>query len=143
MNLNMLIISDLCIGSLKDLMRIKKKFQEGWSEQELISLLKEASEGLAHLEANNIAHRNVKPSNILIGDDKLTYKVVDFKSSIIMENRKKMVKSNIVGTPRYMSPELKQLYQELKSKNSARTSLTYDPYLSDVFSLGIVILELM
>jgi len=143
MSLNIIVVTELCIGSLKDIARLKKKNKDPWTEPELFMLLKDMAEALAHAENLGISHRNLKPSNILISEDKLTYKLVDFKSSLILEVGKKIIKANIVGTPRYMSPEMKLLYNELKSKSSLKTTLTYDPYLSDVFSLGLIILELM
>ena len=114
---------------------INKRFKEKnfYSEDELITILKQLSNALVYLQNNQIAHRDIKPENILLFHDKdtdeITYKICDFgeaKEKIKVNTRHKSIR----GTDFYMSPILfKGLTQEEKFVRD-------NPYKSDVFSLG-------
>ena len=81
--------------------------------------------GLAYLKHEKRVHRDLKPSNILInslGEIKLT----DFGVSKDLQNSIAMC-TTFVGTFKYMSPE--------RMKN-----MPYS-YASDVWSLGIILIE--
>jgi len=137
------IVTEFGVANLKELMKLRKKLDIPWQENELLILLKEIASPLAHCESLGIAHRNVKPSNIFFGEDKLTLKLVDFKLSLLLDKRQRIIETNVVGTPRYMSYELKMIYNELKKNKKKQISVKYDPYLSDVSSLGLIILEII
>lgn len=82
--------------------------------------------GLSYLHLNNIIHRDLKSSNILI-DSYNNIKLIDFGVSKILNNYMTFTKS-FVGTPQCMSPEImKNLYYDHKV---------------DIWSLGIVLYEL-
>ena len=114
---------------------INKRFKEKnyYTEDELITILKQLSSALVYLQNNQIAHRDIKPENILLfhdkDTDKITYKICDFgeaKEKIKVNTRHKSIR----GTDFYMSPILfKGLTQEEKFVRD-------NPYKSDVFSLG-------
>lgn len=100
--------------------------------------VKEVAEALAYAHEQGIVHRDVKPSNILIGEDgKAT--LVDFGLAREVEMaaggkgklRTLTVTGAILGTPPYMSPE----------HASGRKDLFGPP--SDQFSLGSVLYELL
>ena len=136
------VLSEFGVANLKEVARVKQKQGLKWSENDLLILLKEAVSALAHCEALGITHRNVKPSNIFFGEDNLTMKLIDFKLSLLLENGQKTLITNVVGTPRYMSFEVKKIYNDLRGKRKTQAQISYDPFLSDVCSLGLVILEL-
>ena len=112
---------------------INKRFKEKryYSEEELISILKQLTRALVYLQNKQIAHRDIKPENILLfhDNDEITYKICDFgeaKEKIKVNSRHKSIR----GTDFYMSPILfKGLTQEEKFVRD-------NPYKSDVFSLG-------
>ena len=86
--------------------------------------------GLNYLHANNIIHRDLKPSNILF-DKKNTIKISDFGMSIKQYGSKNdtFIGSDLFGTYIYSAPEsLKDNY--------------YSIY-SDIYSLGIILFELL
>jgi len=72
-------------------------------EREVLLLAREISSGLAHAHARGILHRDVKPANILLGNDGCV-KLSDFGSALDMFNDEP-VYGQVVGTPNYMPPE--------------------------------------
>ena len=74
-----------------------------------------------------IAHRDIKPQNILIFKNKI-YKVADFGEAKEAKIAKQL--NTLRGTELYMSPVL---YDGLKKD---KDDVRHNPYKSDVFSLG-------
>ncbi|MEO8550926.1 MAG: serine/threonine-protein kinase, partial [Kofleriaceae bacterium] len=94
------------------------------------SVLAQLAEGLAFLHARGVIHRDVKPSNVIVGDDGTT-KLLDF--GLALENRRAEQElsreTRVVGTAAYLAPE----YVE---------RLMVSPAM-DVYALGIVAFELV
>ncbi len=98
------------------------------------ALARQIAEALAAAHDAGIVHRDIKPANVMVRDDGYV-KVLDFGLARLMptpgpdrggyESRSGVV----VGTPRYMSPE------QLRGEQVGPAS--------DVFSLGIVVYELL
>ena len=105
-----------------------------YTENQLISILKQLSSALAFLEKDkNIAHRDIKPENVLVfrddsGDRKDIYRIADFGEAKETKISKQL--NTLRGTELYMSP---LLYNGLKEDVD---DVKHDPYKSDVFSLG-------
>jgi serine/threonine-protein kinase len=86
-----------------------------------------AGVGLDHAHQNGVFHRDVKPDNIMISKTGLV-KLMDFGIARLVESE--LTKTgNLIGTPAYMSPE-----QVHGQKVDAR---------SDIFSLGVILYELL
>lgn len=83
---------------------------------------------LAATHACNIAHRDVKPANILVTPDG-TPKLVDFGLAKPLD--KASMNSRVVGTPYYMSPE------------QARLRDVRIDHRTDIYSLGVVMYEML
>ncbi|MEN8191541.1 MAG: serine/threonine-protein kinase, partial [Bacteroidota bacterium] len=101
----------------------ENKFTAEQKKKLVIQLFK----GLSVAHKNNIIHRDIKPENILVNES-LELKIGDF--GLAQATNESVVTSqySLVGTPCYMSPE------QISGKQ-----LTVQ---SDLFSAGIVILEL-
>jgi serine/threonine-protein kinase len=87
-----------------------------------------AAHGLQHAHDNGVFHRDVKPENIMISPKTGVTKLMDFGIARLVESNMTATGS-VLGTPAYMAPE-----QVTGQKVDAR---------SDVFSLGVVLYELL
>ncbi len=94
-------------------------------------LLRKVALAVDFLHAHQILHRDLKPTNILVGAD-LEPKILDFGLAQHLESdgRRMTRPGEIMGTPDYFSPE--------HTVPGAR----FDPR-SDVFSLGTVLYEVL
>lgn len=81
---------------------------------------------LAHVHANGIVHRDVKPSNIVLDAEGLPY-LADFGIALLVDGARMTGSNEIVGTAAYLAPE-----QILGDEVGAP---------ADVYSLGLVLLE--
>jgi eukaryotic-like serine/threonine-protein kinase len=105
--------------------------------ERVLQLGQQLAGALGYAHRMGVIHRDVKPSNILLSRDGRTAKLVDFGVARIDEpdsggdggQLDRTQFGQMVGTPRYMSPE-----QAL--------SLPVD-HRSDLFSLGIVLYEMV
>ena len=81
----------------------------------------QCASALAAAHAAGVVHRDIKPGNILVGDNG-TVKITDFGVSRVVEDVTGTVTGTFVGTPAYLAPEVAQ------GKDVT--------FASDVYSLG-------
>lgn len=113
---------------------IKKKY---YTEQELITIMKELIHTFAELQRHNISHRDIKPQNILLLPDG-SFRIADFgEAKRVLSSNKKTARQTIRGTELYMSPIL---FHALKSKGYNDLYTVHNTFKSDVFSLGLCLL---
>jgi eukaryotic-like serine/threonine-protein kinase len=94
---------------------------------EVVQTLACVADALDYAHQQGVVHRDIKPANIMITRDRLV-KVMDFGIAKMASSNKTQT-DVVLGTPTYMSPE-----QIAGKKVDGR---------SDVFSLGVVLFELL
>jgi serine/threonine-protein kinase len=99
------------------------------SLREVLRIVRQVADALHYAHGEGIVHRDIKPSNILI-DTIGRVKVADFGiAKMAGQSTELTVAGSVMGSPQYLSPE--QIRgEELDGR-------------SDVFSLGVVLYELL
>lgn len=121
------IAMELCDGgAVNDIFSV---VEEGLTEDQIGFIARESLKGLSYLHELSIIHRDIKGGNVLLtkgGEVKL----VDFGVSFQAAGGRKA--KTFIGTPYWMAPEV----------IAAKTGLnTYD-YKADIWSIGIMCIEL-
>ncbi|XP_020252666.1 mitogen-activated protein kinase kinase 1 isoform X2 [Asparagus officinalis] len=117
-----LVLEYMNRGSLVDIIKQVKTILEPY----LAVLCKQVLEGLVYLHhERHVIHRDIKPSNLLV-NHKGEVKITDFGVSAVLASSMGQ-RDTFVGTYNYMAPE-------------RISGGSYD-YKSDIWSLGLVILE--
>jgi len=118
------VVSKLIEGTnLKDWMRRRR-----CSMVVAVDIVHAVAAALDYSHARGVIHRDVKPANLLVDPDDKVY-VADF--GIAVSLWEEVVQSGTTGSPAYMSPE-----------QAAGSGARIDA-LTDVFSLGVVLYELL
>jgi eukaryotic-like serine/threonine-protein kinase len=110
----------------KELKDILEENEELPSVASSVDWIAQIALGLGFAHENDIVHRDVKPSNIMIVRGGLA-KITDFGIARMPTSAVKTMTGLILGSPRYMSPE-----QVIGKELDRRT---------DIFSLGVVLHE--
>jgi serine/threonine protein kinase len=95
---------------------------------DIVSMTTQIASALDYAHANNILHRDVKPSNVLLDSRGNAY-LTDFGLARLEEGTGQLTGSNIVGTPAYIAPE----QAEMGPQGPAM----------DIYSLGVSIFEML
>ena len=131
-----------------DLFEMKKNIITGnykfFNERNIILMLQQIIEAYAILKKEKIVHSDVHPGNILIGFDNYI-KLCDFEFSTqyseeINETTGAFIKPNCNQFEYFLAPELLFWREKLSSKQE---KIIYDPFKSDIFSVGLCILFLI
>ncbi len=123
-----LVIEDFDGISLKELIR-----NEEISVESFLEIAIKTADTLGKLHVENIIHKDIKPSNILINSKTGEVKITDFGISRVLTREDEDIYNREVveGTLLYMSPE-----------QTGRINRTVD-YRTDLYSLGITFYEIV
>jgi serine/threonine protein kinase len=123
------------ITSLSFFINKRAETKNYFTNQEVLNFISKMLEGHIHLQNLHIAHRDVKPENILIcNTEELDYKICDVGVSTVTGEASNTKTRTLMGTLGFLSPELFSTYR------ASKMHAQYNPYKSDVFSLGLCIL---
>ena len=75
------------------------------SIDKVIAIAKDVTAGLSAAHAEGIVHRDLKPGNILIDEETGSAHISDFGLARAIDNPELTAPGEVLGTPRYMSPE--------------------------------------
>lgn len=112
-------------GSLADLLAKGESF----SEEEAMRWCRDALYAIDYTHQNRIVHRDLKPGNLML-NEKREVKVTDFGIAKAFDGPRLTKTGTDMGTPYYMSPE------------QIRSPYRVD-HLTDVYSMGVVLYELL
>ncbi len=96
----------------------------------IASLLAGVADGLDHAHKHGVIHRDIKPHNIILGDDLQMY-ITDFGLAHLTSEPHMTLSGEIMGTPSYLSPE------------QAGGSTSEIDHRTDIYSLGVTLFELV
>ncbi|MCC7541375.1 MAG: serine/threonine protein kinase [Deltaproteobacteria bacterium] len=99
-----------------------------FSIEEVVTLGEAIAEGLAAIHRAGVAHRDVKPSNVMLSGSRVV--IMDF--GLVLPEYEAGSPRMIVGSPAYMAPEL-------VLNQMARGAA----FLADLYSLGVLLFELL
>lgn len=117
-----LLILEYCdSGDLKGILKkpIKEKFAQFYFCQ--------LANGLKYLSQHNIIHRDIKPRNILLTDNRKILKIADFGFATNFKTQS--LHETICGSPLYMAPEI--------MNNNMYNNQT------DLWSIGMILYEML
>lgn len=95
------------------------------NEEQAYAIFVQIVKGVKYMHEHNVAHRDLKLTNILI-DDEYTVKIIDFGFACAADEKHKMY----CGTPSYMSPEVVE-------------KRLYNPKPVDVWAMGVILFKLL
>lgn len=100
-----------------------------FSTQVAQRLFRQLAAALAYVQEHGVAHRDVKPENLGISEDGRRVKLLDFGAAVDLHE----LRTDMAGTMPFMAPEI------LAAENVA----TYSPANVDVWSSGVLLLEML
>ena len=95
---------------------------------EVIDIMTQLTEGIAHAHDSYIIHRDLKPQNIMISDDG-AIKITDFGIAMALNSTQLTQTNSVMGSVHYLPPE------QASGKGSSTKS--------DIYSMGILMFELL
>lgn len=95
------------------------------NDEQAYAIFSQIAKGVLYMHDHNVAHRDLKLTNILI-DDHYTVKIIDFGFACEGNEMHRMY----CGTPSYMSPEIVE-------------KKLYAPKPTDVWAMGVILYKLL
>ncbi len=110
---------------------LKKVLSEGpQTLDQIVAVMSDVAGALTYAHQHGVLHRDVKPSNIVIGTDGNVY-LTDFGLARMAQmSASTMSQDMILGTPQYISPEQASGLKNLDSR-------------TDIYSFGVILYEMV
>ncbi|KAL0477166.1 mitogen-activated protein kinase kinase [Acrasis kona] len=105
----------------------------GFSITEFLKISISCAKGVQAVHRNNIIHKDIKPSNMLVGDDGFVYQI-DFGCATKLQEQMEQASASLkktYGTLAYVSPE-----------QTGRINRSID-YRTDFYSMGVTFYQLL
>ncbi len=102
----------------------------GADYRHIASLLAGVADGLAHAHAEGVVHRDIKPHNLILGEDHRLY-ITDFGLARLADQPHLTLSGEVMGTPSYLSPE------------QTRGEVGSIDHRTDIYSLGVTLYEMI
>ncbi|KAJ6226384.1 serine/threonine-protein kinase tnni3k-related [Anaeramoeba flamelloides] len=122
----LLLVSEYCSGG--DLFSILHSKYVNLSGASKVKIALDIAKGIQYLHAKNFVHRDLKTPNVLLDGSRIA-KITDFGLSKTMDVSSTFSNNTIVGTPRWMAPELLRAERNYTNK-------------VDIYAFGIMLWEL-
>jgi len=120
--------------NLRNLIDLLKEKDENLPLDKLLYFARTLIEAMTFLQTNKISHRDFKPENLLLDSNFENIYVIDFSESKEVKSYTSTTMNSIVGTSKYLSPELKEIHDN----GDEGTLSKFNFFKSDVFSFGLV-----
>ena len=124
------------------------KSGKSYNSSEILYFLQKMSETLFLLESSGISHRDLKSNSVILVEnpnDKnaFLYKITDFDKSCKITEKEAILTvpcDSISDSTKefYAAPEILQILEKKSPENDF-----YNPFISDVYSLGVIALKMM
>ena len=124
------------------------KSGKSYTSAEILYFLQKMAQILFLLESNGLSHRDLKSNSVILVENPnnetgFLYKIADFDKSckIITENATPTVPCDSISDSTkefYASPEILRILEKKSPENDF-----YNPFISDVYSLGVIALKMM
>ena len=117
--------------NLEKLLDERRSSNEKFSEDQILQYFYQLISGVKYLHSKRIIHRDIKPANVLVNNGKLVLADIGI-AKLSREGETLQIDNENAGTGNYSAPEV---IGGLDLTNK-------DLFLTDLWSLGVVILEL-
>jgi len=108
-----------------------------------VRLLAQAADGLHAAHREGLLHGDVKPSNILVEETPDGERALVGDFGIALELSREGQAAGVVGTPRYMAPELLQAGPAAAGDPGRASAAAAPDRRADVYSLGVTLFEVV
>lgn len=121
---NYIVMEYVAGKTLKQLLKKRGKL----TVTEVIDIMLQLTDGMAHAHDSYIIHRDIKPQNIMILENGMI-KITDFGIAMALNTTQLTQTNSVMGSVHYLAPE------QVNGKGST--------IKSDIYSMGIVMFELL